>query len=483
VAKWSWGVVLDVDGDVPLYQQVERELQRAITDGRLAPGDPLPSTRELAATAGVTRNTVVAAYRELAAQGWLSTRPGAVTRVAGALPPAAPRPRKAPAACGFAVTPLPPLRPELPPPRQALRLGAGEPDLRLVPSALVSRALGRALRRRRGALLGYGDPRGVPEYLRAVRGWLGAARGLATDDGRLLSTRGAQHALDLVSRALLRPGDRVLVEALGYAPAWRAFTLAGATLVVAPVDAGGLRVDAVERALCEGPLRAIYVTSHHQYPTTVPLAPDRRRALLELAARHGTAVLEDDYDHEFHYEGRPRLPLAATDPHGVVVYLGTFSKVLAPGLRLGFVHGPPALIDALTELRRASDRQGDAVTESAVAELVEDGALPRHVRRMRAVYQGRRDALAEALRRELGGALTFEVPTGGIGLWAHVDPAIDDERWVERALARGVALRPGRAFSATDERVPGLRLVFSGLDAAELGEAVRRLAAARPGAR
>ncbi len=472
-------MAVDRSGTLPLARQVEREVVRAVADGRLVPGATLPSTRALAASAGVTRNTVVAAYAELRAQGWIEARPGGATRVAERLPVVARAP-PTPDRLGFSLPAPPPLRAPLPAGPRALRLGAGEPDLRLVPGVLLARAIGRALRRRRGALLGYGDPRGLPDYLDAVRAWLGDTRGLATRPGRLLSTRGAQHGLDLVARALLRPGDRVVVEALGYAPAWRALTLAGASLVPAPVDADGLQVDAVVAAVAAGPVRAVYLTPHHQYPTTVTLSPARRAALLALCGRHGIAVIEDDYDHEFHYDGPPRLPLAAADPHGVVVYLGTWSKVLAPGLRLGFVHGPEALVEALVEVRLASDRQGDAIVEAALAELVADGDLPRHLRRMREVYRARRDALVTAVRATLGGALAVEAPTGGIAAWARVAPDLDDEAWVAAAAARGVGLRPGRAFSATGERVPGLRLVFSGLNEGELREAVARLAAARP---
>ncbi|HMV66997.1 MAG TPA: PLP-dependent aminotransferase family protein, partial [Myxococcota bacterium] len=269
----------------------------------------------------------------------------------------------------------------------------------------------------------------------------------------------------------LRPGARVAVEALGYPPSWRTFEQAGAELVPVPVDAEGMQV---ERLAGLG-VDAVYLTPHHQYPTTVALSPARRLRLLQL----GLLVIEDDYDHEHHFDGRPLLPLAAADPR--VLYVGTLSKVLAPGLRLGFLLGPPEVIARAADLRLLNDRQGDAILESAVADLVDEGELQRHVRRMRQVYRGRRDALVEALRRHLAGAVQVDPPSGGIGLWARVDPAIDDEAWVTRARALGVGLRAGRELSVLGERTPGLRMIFSGMDERELDEAVRALARALPG--
>ena len=236
----------------------------------------------------------------------------------------------------------------------------------------------------------------------------------------------------------MRPGDVVAVEALGYRPAWSALAATGARLVPVPVDEHGLDVDALEALAARERLRAVYVTPHHQYPTTVMLDAGRRLRLLELARTHRIAVIEDDYDFEFHYEGRPVLPLAAADRHAVVVYIGTLSKILAPPLRLGFIVAPPLLIERLAELRLSIDRQGDQVVECAVAELIEDGELQRHVRRMRRIYQARRDALVAAVRKRLGGALGFEVPAGGMALWARAD-----DRHRRRRLG-GARARPRR---------------------------------------
>ena len=196
-------------------------------------------------------------------------------------------------------------------------------------------------------------------------------------------------ALALVARALTRPGDAIAVEHPGYRPAWEAFRIAGAEIVPLRVDEHGVDVQALQRVIARRSIRAVYVTPHHQYPTTVTLTVARRLALLQLAAQERFAIIEDDYDHEFHYSGRPVLPLASADAAGLVIYIGTLSKVLAPGLRLGFIVAPGDLIERLVAYRSFVDLQGDPVLESAVAELFEEGLIQRHVRKMRRIYRAR----------------------------------------------------------------------------------------------
>jgi GntR family transcriptional regulator/MocR family aminotransferase len=334
--------------------------------------------------------------------------------------------------------------------------------------------------RRAGArLLDYGDPRGQPELRAAIAERVSRERGIAAGAGAVIVTRGSQMSIDLVARALIAPGQVVAIEELGYRPAWTALERAGAVLAPLPVDGGGLDTAALSRLCRRRPVRAVYLTPHHHYPTTVALAPSRRLELLELAARHRFAVIEDDYDHEFHYDGRPILPLASADTAGVVIYVGTLSKILAPGLRLGFAVAPPALIERMAAERSFIDGQGDRVLEAAVAELMEDGELAQHVRRMRGVYRERRDALVASLRARLGGRLEFDVPRGGMALWAHA-PGIDVVAWKQRALAAGAVLRVGRDFSCRGVGSPHLRLGFAALDPRELDEGVRRVAAALP---
>jgi GntR family transcriptional regulator/MocR family aminotransferase len=349
--------------------------------------------------------------------------------------------------------------------------------------AELGRAYRRALRAPGRRELDYAEPYGLLRLREAVAEFLNARRGLAATSKNVLITRGSQMALDLVSRLLFRPGDRVAVEEVGYQPAWAALRLSGARLVRLPIDEQGLDVEAL-RAAARGGLRVVYVTPHHQYPTTSVLSAPRRMELLALAAQQRLAVIEDDYDHEFHYDGRPLMPLASADAGGNVVYVGTLSKILAPGLRLGFAVGPAALIDTLGELRAVVDRQGDQVTERAVAELLEDGILLRHARRMRRAYRSRRDALAAALRRELGDAFDFTLPAGGMALWGHLSRG-SARAWLERAEKRGVTFASGDMYVGP-EATPAerrhyqrfVRLGFARYDERELAAAVRSMAAA-----
>jgi GntR family transcriptional regulator/MocR family aminotransferase len=477
---WTFPLALDARSDTPIFLQIARAIAADVRRGRLRAGDALPGSRELARTLGVHRNTVVAAYEELGSQGWLQSRQRAGTVVAATSPDARPRafarsaaPRAAvPDRVGFDLPPRAAPSPILAAPPGALPLNGGVPDVRLAPVDALGRAYRRALRREGGAMLGYGDPRGVERLRAGLAGWLSQARGLAAPADAVLVTRGSQMAFDVVARTLIGPGDVVAVEALGYRAAWAAFAGAGARLVPVPVDARGLDVAALAAIADRTRLRAVYVTPHHQYPTMAVLHPERRIALLDLAARARVAIVEDDYDHEFHYEGRPVLPLASGDTRGVVVYVGTLSKLLAPAVRIGFVVAPTPLVERLTHVRVAIDRQGDGVVEAAVAELIEDGELARHARRARKIYLARRDALASRLRRELGGALSFAVPRGGLALWAEVDPSIDVERWYEAALARGVAFAPGRHFQFDGKRTARARLGFAACDEEELARAV-----------
>ncbi|MDB4994305.1 MAG: Transcriptional regulator, GntR family domain / Aspartate aminotransferase, partial [Myxococcaceae bacterium] len=240
----------------------------------------------------------------------------------------------------------------------------------------------------------------------------------------------------------------------------------------------GINTDAIGKLAAEQKIRAVYVTPHHQYPTTVALSAGRRIELLALAVRHRFAVIEDDYDHEFHYDGRPILPVASADRAGVVIYVGTLSKVLAPGLRIGYVVAPAPLLERLATLRASVDRQGDLPVEAAVAELLEDGEVQRHIRRARRVYEERRDLLVELLTSSLGSALAFESPAGGTALWAKVDTAIDVDAWYERGLVSGVAFQPARMFALDGRSKNHARFGFAQLDAGELKEAVKRLASA-----
>jgi GntR family transcriptional regulator / MocR family aminotransferase len=473
-------VQLEASTEAPLFLQIARALSDDVRRGRLRPGDRLPSSRALASQLGVHRNTALAAYEELAAEGWITREPARGTFVSRALPVDKPTrftrgPVRFAGAPGFDIPTLDTSAPpDLGPwqrPRHALPLLGGVPDLRLAPLVALGRAYRRALRGAEGRrLLDYGDPLGDPRLRAALAELLRRARGVAAPVEGVMVVRGSQEGVYLTARRLLQPGDRVAVESFGYRPAWQALRMGGAELVPIRVDEHGLDVDALEKLQ----VRAVYLTPHHQYPTTVTLPAARRLKLLEMARKRRMIIIEDDYDHEFHYEGRPILPLASADSAGVVVYIGTLSKSFAPGLRLGYVAASPPVIKALAAYRVFVDRQGDQVSERAVATLLEDGELERQARRAKRVYRDRRAILCELLERELGDTLSFDVPSGGMALWAHA-PGIDVDAWAARALEGGVAFQTARRFTFDGVPRPFMRMGFAACDERELREAVRRL--------
>lgn len=483
---WELGLALGPDDGRPLYRRIAALIADDIARGRLNGGERLPSSRELAGSLGVNRNTVVAALEVLRTDGWIAGRSTQGTFVVEA----SSRPTRADPASdgdrggepGFDLGPA--LHASSPVPRTAdlLLLLGGVPELRFAPHRELARAYGQALRGPRSRrLLDYADPLGDERLRAALAELLARVRGIAASPASICVVRGSQHGLYLAARALVREGDAVAVEAWGYPPAHEVFRLAGAALVPIPVDAHGIDLTALEAVCAARPVRAIVLTPHHQFPTTVTLAPERRERLLALAARHRIAVIEDDYDFDFHYDGPPVLPLASRPggigAGGVVVYVATLSKTLAPGLRLGSVVAAPAVIERIAAYRSRVDQQGDHVVERAIALLLEDGVVQRHVRRARRVYRARRDALCEALAAELP-ELAFAAPPGGMAVWAQA-PGVDTAAWEARGRAHGVAFQSGARFALDGGARDRLRIGFAACAEAELVEAVRRMARAR----
>ena len=476
MAAWELALQLPT-GDLPLFRQIASTIANDIARGRLPAGTKLMSSRALANQLGVSRNTVVAAYDELRMQGWIDTEPTRGAFIVGV--PAESKAVTYPHEAGFDLAAAIPLR--VPAPRQPgmLLLLGGVPELRDLPYRQLARAYRTALSGRSARrLLDYAHPQGNLELRAQLAAMMASRRGVAAPADAIAIVHGSQHGLYLAARSLLRPGDVVAVEQLGYRPAWRALELAGATLVPIPVDRDGLNVTALEAMCATTPVRAIYTTPHHQYPSTVTLSAARRTQLLALAATRRMIVLEDDYDHDFHYEGRPVLPLASADRAGVVVYFGTLSKSLAPGLRLGFVVAAPTVVQRIAAYRGMFDGQGDHALERAVAMLLEEGEVQRHVRRALKAYRSRRDALCSALQRRLP-QLELRPPDGGMALWARA-PGVDTDAWVQRGLEHGVAFQSEASFTFDASRGEHVRLGFSACNESELEQAVDRLVLALP---
>ncbi|MCD7440123.1 PLP-dependent aminotransferase family protein [Streptomyces lincolnensis] len=386
---------------------LERALRDAVRDGRLSPGARLPATRRLAEELGVSRGTVKAAYDQLVAEGYLTARQGAGTRVAQLPAPDA----EPPGASARARVPRFDLRP-------------GSPDVGAFPAAAWLRALRRAVDAVPSAAYDYGDPRGRMELRTALSGYLGRARGVVAPPERIVVTSGYVQGLALLTRVL--GGAEIAMEDPGLPFHREVVRRGGGRVVPAPVDERGVRVEEL------GDSAAVVVTPAHQYPTGVTLHPSRRRALTDWARARGALVVEDDYDGEFRYDRQPVGALQGMAP-GQVVYMGTASKTLGPALRLGWMVLPPDLVDAVADAKLHSDHHTESLGQLALAELIGGHAYDRHVRASRLRYRGRRDRLVERLgaRRRVRGIAA--------GLHALVD--VEDEAGVlERAAAAGLAV-------------------------------------------
>jgi len=455
----------------PLFLAIAEAITRDILRGRLKPGSRLPGTRALARELGVHRNTVDAAYQELTTQGWLKAEPARGTFVAQDLPDEMASPGCIPAPAEPAVV------------RPPLAFTDGAPDPKLLPDKALARAFRRALLSpafRTG--VDYGDARGTPVLRNALSSYLASDRGVVADPARLLITRGSQMALFLAAKAAVKPGQAIAVEEPGYPLAWEAFRAAGAVVRGVPVDGGGLSVAMLEETIASDPrIAAVYVTPHHQYPTTVTMGAARRLQLLEVVERHGITLIEDDYDHEYRFEGRPVLPLAARAPADLpLIYVGSLSKLLSPGIRLGYAMAPEPLLSGMAAARAAIDRQGDAPLEAALADLIRDGDLGRHARKARRIYRARRDVLAAALTERLGKRIAFDTPAGGLALWLGCGEASADV-WAARAGQAGLALLPGTRFTLECPAPQALRLGYAALDESQIAHAVEILARSLPG--
>ena len=464
----------------PVIRHVYDQVRGAIHAGALRPGERLPSSRDLATELTVARASVVAAYDQLLAEGYAAARKGSGTYVSDDLsgvldlkrPPPA-RPAAAPADINPAYltdASLPPLSPFA----QTFSNGRTLMDARALDA--WSKSTRRALRTLDPVHFGYSDPAGEMPLRAAIADYLRAARGVVCEPGQVIVTSGAQQAVDLSARLLLKPGDPVWLEDPGYQPTWHALTAAGADITAVPVDRSGLVVKA---GIAAAPAaRAAFVTPSHQYPLGVALSMGRRLELIAWARAARAWIVEDDYAAEFRYEGAPLASLQGLDGGERVIYVGTLNKALFPGLRLGYLVAPRALAEPLAAIRRLADRQPPTITQAITLDFLQSGQFAAHIRRRRLAYKAQRDALAAALNRRLGHILEPDVPDQGMHLIAYLKDGRSDLEVEAAAEAKGVI---ARAISRLYHRQPprsGLILGFTGFPASAMDAGVARLAAA-----
>jgi GntR family transcriptional regulator/MocR family aminotransferase len=477
-------VTLDRHSTVPLHRQVYDDLRRAIVAGRLTRGARLPSTRSLAGDLGVSRSTVVLAFDQLRVEGYLESTGRGSTRVSARLPdamiravpaagdarPSRPLPRTS-ARSAAASSAWPDLQPGLGLPARAFRTSV--PALDVFPIDTWGRIAARRWRRAPPAALSYGEAVGLEELRGAIADYLTRARAVRCTASQILVTSGSQQALDLAVRVLTDQGDAAWIEDPGYFGAAGAFAGNGVRIVPVPVDADGLDVAAGRRLAPHASLA--FVTPARQLPLGVTMSQARRVALLEWAEAARAWVIEDDYDSEFRYATQPLATLQSLDKAGCVIFIGTFSKVMFPALRLGYLVVPEALVPVFGAARRFVDFCPPYHSQAVMADFMIDGHFERHIRRMRAIYQSRRRLLVNLLERHLDDVVEVDAPDAGMNLIAWLPDGTDDSAVAAALEAAGIAAIPLSRFTRRRLR-PGLMLGYSGIREPDLRRGVARLA-------
>ena len=483
-------IPLDERSAEPLHAQIYRHVRDLIRSQQLAPGTRLPSSRTLSEELDVSRTTVLTAFGSLLAEGYIAGRTGAGTFVATAIPdrvltvatepPASATPASSATNLGLsrrggllASTDTTWSRPNT---SRARAFRIGYPALDAFPVQLWARLVARRWKNPPASLLWYGDPRGYRPLREAIAGYLGTARGVRCDPDQVIIVSGSQQALALAIQVLMDDGDTAWLEDPGYLGARSALQAAGARIAPVPIDAEGIDIAAGMR-LAPDP-RLIYVTPSHQFPLGPSMSATRRAALLALARRCGAWIVEDDFDAEFRYTGRPLRALQGMDVDGRVIYVGTFSKVLIPSMRHAYMVVPPSLVDVFVSARVIAGLHAPTLDQAVLADFIDGGHFTRHIRRMRTLYHERQDALVAAAAQELDDVLEIAPSEAGMHLVGWLRGALSEGDAVSRAAAVDVVVQPLSGFHLGPASRPALVLGYSGIRPSLIWRGARELGAA-----
>jgi GntR family transcriptional regulator/MocR family aminotransferase len=477
-------ISLDAAKHTPLYRQLYEWFRTAIAEGRLRPGQRIPSTRSLAKELQISRIPVLNAYEQLHTEGYLQSVVGAGTCVASSLVEETLRPRALKARRNTRTASGAP-RPlserglvfSRPTPQPSLsNLGAFRVNLPAVdqfPLNAWTQLVIRHARKMPKEIMAYGDAMGYLPLREAIAEYLGMVRAVRCDASQIVVTTGSQQALQLTAQVLLDPNDTVCVEDPGYPGARLAFMTAGARLVPIPVNGEGLNVEALIRKAPDA--KAVYITPSHQYPLGMTMSATQRLRLLDWATRAGAWIIEDDYDSEYRFSSRPIGSLQGMDADARVIYAGTFSKVLFPALRLGYVVVPKDLVSAFSGALDAAGVFSSPLYQTVLTDFIREGHFARHIRRMRMLYMERRQALVKAMRMHLGDRFEIVGAEAGMHLSALLPPGINDAATVRNAASRGVSTMPLSACYWSAPIRGGLILGFGGTNEHQIREGVRKL--------
>jgi len=478
---------LDSDAALPLHRQLYEELRRAILTGRLSRGQRLPSTRALASSLGISRSTATLSYEQLLSEGYLQTTVGSGTFVCSQLPDEL-----------IHSDPLESVQKVVSLPVELSEYGAslaktdislitqpdlpfsfcyGKPALEQFPMKVWRKLLSRHCRGTPDVLDYATDFLGHKPLREAIANYLSRCRAVQCQPDQIIITNGTQQALDLVTRLLIDPGEGIALEEPGYLGARRIFLAKGATLYPVAVDQSGLVVEKLT-SYSRANIKLIYVTPSHQFPTGAVLSLARRLELLAWTEHHGAMILEDDYDSEYRYDSRPIPALQGLDRSNCVIYMGTFSKVLFPSLRIGYLVLPQHLVPVFARAKWLSDRQLPLLEQYVLADFIAQGHLERHIRRMRNYYDRHRQALVQALKFYFGQKVTILGENAGIHLMARLETKLSDEEIRQRAAHAGVGVMSAQPHYL--EAKPRGELIFgyAELNEQQIKEGIRRLAQA-----
>ena len=463
---------------VSLHIQVCNIFISLITDGTLQPSDRLPGSRILADLIGIARNTVKLAYEELISQGWAESAERKGIFVLSKLP-VRPKGIASDAAMGNNdlaafewkkdygnILPNENLQ------QISLAIDDGFPDVRLAPVDLLMREYRSLSRRYQGRnFLKYSHAMGSENLRTALQAYLAHSRGLAAGTENILITKGSQMGIFLAAQLLLKRGDKIAVGVSNYGSADDTFRFAGASLLRIPVDDQGMNVDELEKRLKKNKVKAVYISPHHHFPTTVTMSMERRMKLLNLAKEYRFAIIEDDYDFDFHYDNKPYIPLASIDHHHNVIYIGSISKTFAPALRIGFMVAAKGFLESASSIRQLIDKQGDTLLEEAFAVLFNDGEMDRHFRKSLNIYRQRRNEFCDMITGSLKDSVEFKVPQGGLGVWVNFDQQIDLAVLSANAGKNGLYIGNGSYYQNESFSPNALRMGFASLRESEMEQA------------
>ncbi|MFT2092963.1 PLP-dependent aminotransferase family protein [Paraglaciecola sp. 2405UD69-4] len=439
-----------VDNGSAKYLQLAESVKQNIRMGKLLPGDPLPSVKAFSEDMGLNRHTIMKAFAELIAEGWVESQQRIGYSVGSKIPiegskTAAPK-QQVHAKFDFRLIRAGTALSATPATHFTYNYSGGQPDLSKFPFNEFKRHMSSTLARPNIEQFSYGETKGVPELIQQIQTYLRKSRSITNRD--IIITNGSQEALYIVAQLLLQKGEQVAVEALGYPPAMAVFKNAGANLAAIKQDVKGIIPEDLEYKILNGNIKLIYLTPLHQYPTTVTLPIARRMAVYQLASKYKIPIIEDDYDHEFHYRSQPLAPMASDDPQQLVIYLSTFSKVMFPGARIGILAVSDTLAKAIAEYRMMISHKGNVLMQLALAKWMESGGFERHLKRMTRIYMARRDHAIKFL--EQLEVFDFICPDGGMALWVKLkNTSINTAILATQAKQHGIYLQHEKQYHTT----------------------------------